>query len=49
MSGSEAEKLKDTNFRWVIFMLGKDIVLEPIIDTSFSPTVFDDPLMGSAE
>ena len=45
-SGYQVSDLKDIEFNWENDQLELDSVFRPGIDTPFSPTVFDDLLMG---
>ena len=45
-SSYQVSDLEDTEFNWENPQLDMDAVFRPGIDTPFSPTVFDDLLMG---
>ena len=45
-SNYQVSDLEDTEFNWENWQLDMDSVFRPGIDTPFSPTVFDDLLMG---
>ena len=45
-SSSQVSDLEDIEFNWENSQLDMDAVFRPGIDTPFSPTVFDDLLMG---
>ena len=45
-SSYQVSDLEDIEFNWEISELGMDAVLRPGMDTPFSPTIFDDLLMG---
>ena len=45
-SSYQVSDLEDTEFNWEISQLDMDAVFIPGIDTPFSPTTFDDFLMG---
>ena len=44
----QVSDLEDIDFNWENSQLDKDVVFRPGIDTPFSPTKFDDLLMGDA-
>ena len=46
ISSCQVSGLEDIEFNWENSQLDMDAVFRPGIDTSFSPTVFDDLLMG---
>ena len=45
-SSYQVSDLEDIEFNWDYSQLDMDAVFRPCIDTPFSPTVFDDLLMG---
>ena len=45
-SSYEVSDLEDIEFNWEVSQLDMDAVFRPGIDTSFSPSTFDDLLMG---